>query len=265
MKTAMLEKMKTSSLLVLFTLIVSGVFALSSYTESGDIALDTVVPVLQLNSPNGGETWYIGDSKNITWAVSDPNLVPDSASLWYSLNGGTIYTLIAQNEVNDGTLPWTIPNVQSQNTKVKISASDSFGNIAITNSASAFTIAYVPPASPEGISVDISSGVDATISWNAVTNTIPPYNTPITPDGYIVLYNETPYEDERLYYFLGRSYITSYTHHDVAEFRSQMFYKVVAYKNYSRDEELALETLCQTKTPILWQNALSQIQSGGQK
>ena len=257
--------MKKSSLLVVLALVVNAIFALSSYTDSGNVALDTVVPTLELLSPNGGETWYIGDSKNITWSVSDPNLVADSAALWYSLNGGTAYTLIAQDEQNDGTLAWTIPNIQSQNAKVKISTHDSFGNIATAISAAPFTIAYVPPASPEGVNVDISNGMDAILSWNAVTTTIPPYNTPITPDGYIVLYNETPYEDDRLYYFLGRSFTTGYTHHDVAEFRSQMFYKVIAYKNHSRGEELALETLCQSKCPILWQDALSQIQNGGQK
>jgi hypothetical protein len=76
-------------------------------------------------------------------------------------------------------------------------------------------------------------GIDAVITWQPVTQNI--YHSPLTPDGYIVLYNETPYEDDQYYYFLGRSYTTTYTHQDVAEFRDQMFYKVLAYKNYRGD------------------------------
>ena len=49
--------------------------------------------------------------------------------------------------------------------------------------------------------MDISNGVDAVIGWQPVTQTI--YGGPIVPDGYIVLYNETPYEDDdNLYYYL---------------------------------------------------------------
>jgi len=115
--------------------------------------------------------------------------------------------------------------------------------------------------------VDTSNHQDAVISWDAVTQTIPPYNSSITPDGYIVLYNETPYENDRLYYFLGRSFSTNYTHHDVVEFRDQMYYKIVAYKNYSRQESAALDSLLQVRgdKPILWQDALQSIRQGGKK
>jgi len=71
------------------------------------------------------------------------------------------------------------------------------------------------------------------ISWTDVDTTI--FGTPITVDGYIVLYNETAYEDSmQCYYFLGATDSTTitYTHFRVAEFRDQMFYKVVAYKDY---------------------------------
>ncbi len=96
----------------------------------------------------------------------------------------------------------------------------------------------MPPAS---VAVNTANGLDAVISWEPVTQNI--YYSPMTPDGYIVLYNETPYEDDQFYYFLGRSYTTSYTHHDVAEFRTQMFYKVLAYKNYRGDVDNILQTV----------------------
>jgi PKD repeat protein len=53
---------------------------------------------------------------------------------------------------------------------------------------------YVPPAEVATPTVQIV-GNDAIISWEAVTETI--YGSPITPDLYLVLYNETPYEDQK--------------------------------------------------------------------
>jgi len=111
--------------------------------------------------------------------------------------------------------------------------------------------------------VDISNGIDAVLNWNPVTHNI--YSTPLTPDGYLILYNETPYEDDHYYYFLGRSYTTSYTHHDVAEFRDQMYYRIKAYKNYRADDEALLDDLIRlSKTKsLLWKDALDLLEMGG--
>lgn len=226
-----------------------------------------MAPVLELHTPNGGEIWYIGDTREITWTANDPNLANNSVDLDYSLNGGTDYLSLAETIANSGSYAWQLPSVQSYSARVRIGISDSFGNQSQKSSTANFSITYVPPAEPIGLSVDNGSNLNAVISWDAVTQTIAPYDSPITPDGYIVLYNESPYEDERLYYFLGRSLTTTYTHHDVVEFRDQMFYKVVAYKNYSREESAALESLLHRRgdSPLLWQEALQTIRQGGQK
>jgi PKD repeat protein len=109
---------------------------------------------------------------------------------------------------------------------------------------------YVPPAMVEGVEVDIE-GDDAIISWQPVTETI--YGTPIVPDGYIVLYIESPYEhDDHLYYFLNFVTGTSYNHTYVAQFRTQMFYRVVAVKFYREGEGDALAALNSSKEKILW-------------
>lgn len=160
-------------------------------------------------------------------------------NIWYSLNGGTDYQVIIENTLNDGIHPWALPSVQSYNAKVRIKVSDSYGNFTQLASASPFSITYVPPLPPDGVAVNTSNGIDAVITWQPVTENL--YHSPLTPDGYIVLYNETPYEDDQFYYFLGRSYTTTFTHHDVAEFRNQMFYRVVAYKNYRGDVDNVLQ------------------------
>ncbi len=94
---------------------------------------------------------------------------------------------------------------------------------------------YVPPAAVEGLAVSIE-GNDAQLTWEPVTKTI--YDTPIEPDGYIVLYNETPYEDEHFYYFFAYVPETNHVHSNVALFREHMFYRIVAVKFY-RGEEVA--------------------------
>ena len=231
-------------------------FALGSTTDSELFILDTVVPALQLTSPIGGEAWYIGDTDNITWNSSDTNLNNDSVFLWYSLNNGVDWTVIVESSQNNGSFIWDIPSTQSTSAKVQVQISDTFGNTALTSSP-AFGISYVPPAIPDGVTADTSNGVDAVISWQPVTLTI--YGTPITPDGYIVLYNESPYEGDQFYYFLGRSFTTTYTHQDVTEFRSQMFYRVVAYKNYRSEGFAQLELQTKSKK-LLWSEARKILQ-----
>lgn len=224
--------MKTAMLIGILFSLTTALFALSGYGTSAPVVNDTVDPSLSILSPNGGEAWYIGDTHEITWAASDTNLPPNSVDLWYSMNGGTDYQTIISGTANDGSECWIIPSMQSYNAKVRIMVSDSFGNFTQKASASAFTITYVPPQAPAGVSVNTTNGIDAIITWQPVTETI--YNTPITPDGYIVLYNESAYEhDQHFYYYLWDvTSGTSFIHGGVMLRRGEMFYRVVAYKDY---------------------------------
>ncbi len=249
--------MKILLLVSMFFILTGGLSGLIGYGTSAPVANDNVDPSLTILAPNGGEAWYIGDTNNITWTATDTNLNPNSIYLWYTMDGGTSYTPIASAITNSGSYPWAMPSIQSYNTKVRIKVSDSFGNFTQKSSASPFSITYVPPSAPLGVNIDTSNNLDAVITWQPVTQTI--YSTPIAPDGYIVLYNETPYEGTQFYYFLGRSFTNTYTHHDVAEFRSQMYYKVVAYKNYREESLQELEKNALTKR-LLWKDALQTLE-----
>ncbi|MCB5262395.1 MAG: hypothetical protein LHW64_01090 [Candidatus Cloacimonetes bacterium] len=88
--------MKQLLLGCLLFIFASSIFALGSYTDSELVSLDTVSPQLQLISPAGGEAWYIGDTQDITWTASDPNLDTNSLYLDYSLNGGADYISLAE-------------------------------------------------------------------------------------------------------------------------------------------------------------------------
>jgi len=245
----------------LFVLGVGGVFALSSHTDGDLLTLDTVLPDVELISPAGGEEWYIGDTHAILWSASDFSLPSNPISLLYSGNNGSDYDPIASLIANTGSYAWPMPSTQSYNSRVRIVVVDGFGNQSVETSPT-FAITYVPPAAPDNVSVDISNSVHAVINWDAVSQTI--YGTPITPDGYIVLYNESPYEyDEHFYYFLWNvTSGTTFTHPWVAQFRPQMYYRVVAYKDYD-GRMAAILSNSRAGQPLSWAEIKAGLRGSG--
>ncbi len=87
---------------------------------------------------------------------------------------------------------------------------------------------YVPPKPPTGVETAML-GYDMHISWDAVTETI--FDTPITPDGYLVFYNGSEDPDGE-FYFHGFSPGLSYIHYYVGRYAQHMFYRVRAVKHY---------------------------------
>lgn len=247
--------MKTAVLLCILFIFGSGLLALSSVTNTALFSLDTVDPDIAIQSPNGGEEWYLGDTNNILWEITETNFAPNSVNIWYN-RGGADNVPIALGIGDSGSLAWPLPDTLGSNFRIRIAATDSFGNSSLKSSAGTFTITYVPPATPQGIAVDISNAVDAVITWQPVTQTI--YGSPIIPDGYIVLYNETPFEDsDHLYYYLWDvTNGTTFTHGGVARRRAQMYYRVVAYKDI--DGRLA-EILAAAKADPLAKLSLAQL------
>jgi len=57
---------------------------------------------------------------------------------------------------------------------------------------------------------------------------------------------------EQFYYFLDFTTDLSYIHTYVAEYRDQMFYNVVAIKNYSREQIEYLERLNNSREKLKW-------------
>lgn len=201
--------------------------------SSGPVTMDTVSPEVMVTYPNGGENLYIGSSIDITWSASDFSLSPNPIYIYHRLTNGSEYNLLFDAELNDGICNWLLPSSVSEQNLIKIIAQDQFGNASADSSDAVFSISYVPPATPESLTIDTSNGIDAILNWAAVDTTI--FGSPITVDGYFVLYNESAYEDSlQCYYFLAFTTETTYTHQHVAEFREQMYYQVIAYKDYDR-------------------------------
>jgi PKD repeat protein len=89
---------------------------------------------------------------------------------------------------------------------------------------------YVPPLPPDNVAVQMN-GLDAVISWDAVTET--ELHTPIEPDYYLVFYNGSEDPEGRFYYH-GATPNLSYTQYLVGLHAEHMFYRIRAYKYYGR-------------------------------
>jgi len=112
--------------------------------------IDNVNPTIQITtlvSPNGGEFWAGGSSKNITWTagdITDINLEANPISLSYTTDGAT-WNPIAGGEANDGSYSWAVPEIDFSTVKVKIVATDLAGNTASDESNAIFTIDSTHP------------------------------------------------------------------------------------------------------------------------
>jgi hypothetical protein len=77
-----------------------------------------VEPVLQITSPNGGESWITGGAQAITW-VSQGTVA--EVNLEFSLDGGASWTTIIEATANDGSYNWSIPDVVSDQCLIRVS------------------------------------------------------------------------------------------------------------------------------------------------
>ncbi|KPL02080.1 MAG: hypothetical protein AMJ73_09300 [candidate division Zixibacteria bacterium SM1_73] len=76
--------------------------------HSTQVLLIVAPPRIEVTSPNGGEHWCIGQTREITWDF-EGSPVP-FVEIEYSVDGGTSWESIADSTQNDGTYAWTVPD-----------------------------------------------------------------------------------------------------------------------------------------------------------
>jgi 3',5'-cyclic AMP phosphodiesterase CpdA len=89
---------------------------------------DTEDPVVEVIAPDGGETWDIGTSHDITWNATDNRGVTTIDILLSSDGGGAYSETIATGEANDGSYTWLVDAPPSAEARVKIIAYDAAAN-----------------------------------------------------------------------------------------------------------------------------------------
>lgn len=100
-------------------------------------------------SPNGGESWRIGETYMIRWNAHDDHLLEYPISLFYSMNNGQAWNEIAAGEENTGSYSWTIPDVEPGYALIKVEAADIADNIGDDQSDVSFIITVEDTVPPE--------------------------------------------------------------------------------------------------------------------
>ncbi len=121
--------------------------------------------VLEVYSPNGGESWEIGSDQEIKWFAFGVT----SLKIDYTTNNGQSWINIANSLPNTGTYHWkSIPNTPTSLAKVKIS--DASDGIPFDESNGTFTISQesqIEVIRPNG-GEKFQSGTSTTIEWKSV-------------------------------------------------------------------------------------------------
>jgi len=133
--------------------------------RSGTIHIinESQIPSIDIASPNGGETWQVGSTQNISWASNETS---GNVRIEYSIDNGSSWTDIVTNTPDDGSYSWTIPNTPSTTCLVRITDTD---GSPTDQSNAVFSISAVPTinlTSPNGGEVWLM-GSNQVITWNS--------------------------------------------------------------------------------------------------
>jgi hypothetical protein len=110
----------------------------SQIMDASDNDFEVKAPFITVTSPASGVTWDADDSRSITWTSGG---FTGNVVIEYSTDGGSSYTEI-ETVANSGSKSWTVPNLSSSNSKIKISSASS---ASIFGVSATFTIANGSP------------------------------------------------------------------------------------------------------------------------
>ncbi|MEK7164818.1 MAG: fibronectin type III domain-containing protein, partial [Patescibacteria group bacterium] len=166
----------------------------ATFTNTAIIVADNAAPTITtatLTAPSASGLIFAGGSaQNITWnqaQITDANLAANPITLEYTTDGSN-YTQIATGEANDGTYAWTVPNINSQTVKVRVTAKDGVNNTSNDISDNNFTIDSTVPVVPANALTSPNGGeawkqgTVKNITWNnaAITDNFALAVNPVT-------------------------------------------------------------------------------------
>lgn len=123
----------------------AGVFGVwrSNMFAAGQLLLGVLPPdvpkTIAVTSPNGGESWMVGTSHDITWSSTG---AIENVLIGYSANNGSTWTNVTPETPNDGRFSWTVPDAVSAGCRVRVMETD---GSPLDASNAAFSIIPVPP------------------------------------------------------------------------------------------------------------------------
>lgn len=129
-----------------------------------ETTIEYINAYITVTSPNGGEEFNVDSDQTITWgsqAISSGN---GYVKIEYTADGGNTYETIADDETNDGSYNWTVPDDPSTDVKIRISSKD-FPAVSDESDAS-FSILSLKVTSPNGSEI-WEQGQTHNITWDS--------------------------------------------------------------------------------------------------
>ena len=127
-------------------------------------AVFTILPLVTVASPDGGENWVGNSLHNVTWTSQNITNV----KIEYSINNGNSWlSVIASTPASGGSYSWTVPNTPSVECLVRISdvSNPSFSDVSnATFTITAAPISMVTVTAPNGGEI-WEAGTDHNITW----------------------------------------------------------------------------------------------------
>lgn len=123
----------------------SWLFSDEGTTGSG---IESVVPIADVASPGSGDAFDGGSAVAITYTASEDDL--DSVTLYYSLDGGSSFELIAADLENTGSYTWTAPNTTTLKAVIKLVLFNADGAELLEDEGDRFRINMME-AGPQGM------------------------------------------------------------------------------------------------------------------
>jgi agmatine/peptidylarginine deiminase len=147
-------------------------------------------PSVYVLSPAGGELFINGTTQTITWAATDTdNAEIPQIDLYYSTDNGISYEYI-DSATNTGAYDWLVPNVVTDQAKIKIVAIASDTDQAEAESTEVFEITYAHQTTYDfstGAGIDKNGYGYQTSNWSEIEQTRLPVTISIdtlAPDAY---------------------------------------------------------------------------------
>lgn len=97
-----------------------------------------VTPTITVTKPNGGESWVVATSQNITWNSTGTIA---NIKIEYSTNSGSSWSTIASSTGNTGSYAWTIPATPTSTGLVRVSDAAAAGVNDVSNNTFSITSA----------------------------------------------------------------------------------------------------------------------------
>lgn len=99
----------------------------------------TIYPEIKVTSPNGGEDFPATTTQNVNWTTS---AYTGKVNVYYSLDNGTTWNVLAVNQPGAGTVPWNVPATLSDFCLIKVAGT--VGGLPTDQSDAVFSIIAKP-------------------------------------------------------------------------------------------------------------------------